>query len=283
MAAASGQAMIRGPYAMRSVASRHHWLVRLTHWLNIPLLVGLFVTGLSIYWASPVYQHSPDAATGNQDYVANAGIWIVRHVPGLHGYRTPSNWVYDHFSLGPYMLASALRLHWLFAYLFMFNGLLYIVGLGLGGGYKALLPRRGDFSGQIRMIRYYAGWLPARVIRRTWIHPPFRAKYNPLQRLAYLTMPLLGLLLVLTGWSIHKPTQFHALAAVFGGYDTARAWHFWLMWALVLLVIPHVILVLTDRWDTFRSMVVGWSDRADEAESVRRGPKTSGKKRKSKP
>jgi cytochrome b subunit of formate dehydrogenase len=34
---------------------KHHALVRLAHWLMLPLLVGLIMSGLSIYWASPVY------------------------------------------------------------------------------------------------------------------------------------------------------------------------------------------------------------------------------------
>ena len=66
------------------LARKHHLLVRLSHWLNVPLLAGLIVSGISIYWASPIYQHSPDPYTGNSDYVADAGVWICAHVPGLH-------------------------------------------------------------------------------------------------------------------------------------------------------------------------------------------------------
>jgi len=31
-------------------------------------------------------------------------------------------------------------------------------------------------------------------------------------------------------------------------------------------VIPHVVLVIADGWDTFRSMIVGWSARARQGE-----------------
>ncbi len=55
--------------------------------------------------------------------------------------------------------------------------------------------------------------------------------------------------------------QFHALAAIFGGFDAARVWHFWLMWVFILFVVPYVILVFADGWDTFRGMIVGWSAR----------------------
>ena len=49
------------------VVKKHHLLVRLSHWLNVPLLLGLILSGISIYWASPIYQHNPDPKTGNFD------------------------------------------------------------------------------------------------------------------------------------------------------------------------------------------------------------------------
>src|SRR5580693_7803093 len=98
------------------VVNRHHLLVRWSHWLNVPILLGLILSGISIYWSSPVYQHKPDPITGNFDVAADIGIWICAHVPGLHQYSDPSDWIYNHLSLGPGMLALALRLHWLCAY-----------------------------------------------------------------------------------------------------------------------------------------------------------------------
>lgn len=212
-----------------TVVRRHHILVRWTHWLNIPLLIGLILSGMSIYWASPVYQHKPDPNTGNFDYLGDIGIWLCAHMPGLSQYSDPPNWIYNHFSLGPGMLAPALRLHWLFAYLFMLNGLLYLMGLLLGGEYRALLPRLTDLRDALAMMRYYAGLFFAKLARRVWPHPQVTTKYNALQRLSYLAMPVAGSLGVLTGWAIHKPMQLYWLAALFGGYDAARVWHFWLM------------------------------------------------------
>jgi thiosulfate reductase cytochrome b subunit len=266
--------------AARVVRPKHHALVRITHWLNIPFLLGLTISGLSIYWASPVYHHAPTAFTyvdpqshqpvsdTTTDYLGSIGLWIVRHVPGQRGYAPPDAWLYNHISLGTADLSAALRLHWLFVYLFMANGLLYLVGLGLGRGYKALLPRRGDLQNALRMQIYYIGLPIAKVLHRRWEHPPVTTKYNALQRAAYFSVPVMGLLSILTGWAIHKPTQLGWLAALFGGYDYARVWHFWLMWLFVLFVIPHVILVFADGWDTFRSMVVGWSARTPSSESA---------------
>src|SRR6202041_1420737 len=215
------------------VVKRHHILVRWSHWLNVPLLLGLILSGIS----------------------------ICAHVPGQQHYASPPDWIYNHVSLGPGMLAPALCLHWLCAYLFMLNGMVYVAGLIMGGGWRGLLPRRTDLLDAFRMFRYYLGIPFAKLTRRQWPHPSFNTKYNALQRAAYFSVPLAGFLSVTTGWAIHKPMQFHSLAAIFGGFDATRVWHFWLMWVFVLFVVPHVILVFADGWDTLRGMITGWSAR----------------------
>jgi hypothetical protein len=50
--------------------------VRRSHWLNVPILLGLILSGISIYWSSPIYQHKPDPITGNFDVAADIGIWL---------------------------------------------------------------------------------------------------------------------------------------------------------------------------------------------------------------
>ena len=60
------------------VVRRHHLLVRCSHWLNVPILLGLILSGMSIYWASPVYQHKPNPLTGNVDPLADVGIMDMR-------------------------------------------------------------------------------------------------------------------------------------------------------------------------------------------------------------
>jgi thiosulfate reductase cytochrome b subunit len=231
--------------------------------LNIPLLLGLIVSGISIYWASPIYRHSPDPQTGSFDYLADAGIWICAHLPGAHQCESRPEWIYNHISLGPYMLAAAMRLHWCCAYLFMLNGLVYLAGIFWGGEWRALLPRLADAYGAMRMAAYYAGTPLAILRRKPQKAPAFSSKYNPLQKLAYFSIPIAGFLSVLTGWAMHKPMQFSSLTAILGGFDAARVWHFWLMWMFVLFALPHVILVLSDGWDTLRSMIIGWSRRVE--------------------
>ena len=264
-----GETMTTGACAPKPralVVRRHHLLVRIGHWLTIPLLLGLILSGISIYWASPIYQHDPNPTTGRFDYFADAGIWICAHLPWLHHYADPANWVYNHASLGPYMLAFALPFHWLCAYLLMLNGLVYLAGLCVGGGWRSLLPRVSDASGVLQMARYYLSLPYAILTRRQLIHPSSRTKYNPLQRLAYFAVAVAGFLAVATGWAIHKPARLSYLTAIFGGFENARAWHFWLMWFLIVFVILHVVLVISDGWDTLRSMITGWSMKCKRSE-----------------
>jgi len=253
----------KAPDRMIPIVRKHHALVRLAHWANVPLLFGLIATGLAIYWAAPVFTHAPDPVTGSRDYLADLGFALAR----VFGDRSsaPSQWVYNHFSLGTGQLAGALRLHWLLAYVFMVNGVLYVVGLIAGGGWRALLPRPSDLPDALAMIRYYLGVVPHAITRRPWPHPPVRSKYNALQRGAYFTMPLVGALVVLSGWAMHKPVQLGWLERLFVNYDGARIVHFGCMLVLGSFVVPHVLLVIADGFDTFRSMITGWSLRVKGA------------------
>ena len=57
---------------------KHHTLVCLSHWLNVPLLLGLIASGLSIYWAAPVFQHPPDPVTQSRDYLVDLGTFLAQ-------------------------------------------------------------------------------------------------------------------------------------------------------------------------------------------------------------
>jgi thiosulfate reductase cytochrome b subunit len=257
----SPQSPHSGPHPR--VVAKHHALVRLTHWVNVPLLLGLIASGLAIYWAAPVFVHPRDPVTGSRDFLLDLGAAIAGLLHDRGG--DPRTWVYDHLSLGTGQLARALRLHWALAYLFMLNGALYLVGLVAGGGWRALLPRRSDLVDALAMIRFYLGVIPMAIRRRPWPHPAVRSKYNALQRAGYVTMPIAGALVVLSGWAMHKPVQLGWLERLFVSYDGARIVHFVCLLVLGSFVVPHVILVIADGWDTFRSMVVGWSARVKEA------------------
>ena len=155
----------------------------------------------------------------------------MKHVPGFRGTANPGVAGSTTGSAsGPFSSPQALRLHWLFAYLFMANGALYLAGLTAGGGWRALLPRASDCRGRSRddaVLR--RGDSGEAILRRPWPHPPVRSKYNALQRGAYFSMPVLGVLALASGWAMHKPVQLCWLERLFVSYDGARIVHFWVM------------------------------------------------------
>ena len=138
------------------VVRKHHWLVRLTHWLNIPFLLGLGLSGLSIYAISPGLP--PRGGRGRQHGLLR-GHWPLGRPPRPRPapLRRPRRLVLQPLQPRHGLLAPALRLHWLFAYLFMANGLLYLIGLAVGGGWRSLTPRRTDLREAWKMQVYYVG------------------------------------------------------------------------------------------------------------------------------
>src|SRR5260370_7723776 len=108
------------------------------------------------------------------------------------------------------------------------------------------------------MARYYLSLPYVILARRQPIHANFQTKYNPLQRLAYFAVAVAGFLAVATGWAIHKPAQLSWLTAIFGGFDKARGWHFWLMGVFIVFCIPHVVPVVPTGVSPLRINVPAW-------------------------
>ena len=207
-------------------ARRHHWLVRLTHWGTTIVLAGMVASGLQIYEAY--------ARFGSR---------------GAPSYPNPLEGA--HFSssirLGGW-LAGGLNWHFALMWPLVLFGLLYASYLVGSGEWRSLLVRPRDVPGAIEMTKYY--------LRLRREHPP-QGKHNPLQKLAYTTVVLLGALALLTGLSIYKPTQFSWLTALFGGFQAARYWHFWIVWIFVAFSITHVLLVFLVDPASLRAMLTG--------------------------
>jgi thiosulfate reductase cytochrome b subunit len=154
--------------------------------------------------------------------------WRVYNASPLFGFEFPPA-----ISLGD-GLADALLWHFAAMWLFVVNGLVYVtLGLATGRFRRKLLPVR-----------------PAEVVRD--IGAAFTGKlshddlsvYNAVQRLLYLGVILVGVLVVLSGISIWKPVQVQELTAVFGGYDAARYVHFFAMAAIVGFLLVHIVLAI---------------------------------------
>src|ERR1700754_2149027 len=120
-------------------------------------------------------------------------------------------------------LGGGLLWHFAAMWLLMLNGAVYLIfGLATGRFHRRLFPIT-----------------PGGVLQDTTsaltghLSHEDLAVYNQVQRLLYLGIMLVGILIVLTGLSMWKPVQFQTLAALFAGYDRARLIHFFCMAAIV--------------------------------------------------
>ncbi len=82
------------------------------------------------------------------------------------------------------------------------------------------------------------------------------ARYNAVQKLAYLVVMADLVLLVASGLAVWKPVQFPLTTSLLGGFDNARVVHFWAMSLVVAFVGVHLTMVaLVPR--SFKTMVTG--------------------------
>ena len=143
-------------------------------------------------------------------------------------------------------LGGALLWHFAAMWLLMVNGLIYLaVGLATGRFRKKLLPITP--SGVIADTRAaLTGHLS---------HDDL-STYNYVQKLLYVGIILVGIVIVLSGLSIWKPVQLQYLTALFGGYDFARYVHFTAMALIVAFLVVHVALALIVP-KSLRAMLIG--------------------------
>jgi Ni/Fe-hydrogenase b-type cytochrome subunit len=200
----------------------HPGLVRFTHWVNTVALFVMVGSGLQIFRAFPSF----GAKIPQKDLL---------------------NWP-KAFALGGW-LGGALQWHLTFLWIYIASGLFYLVFQIVSGNYRQVLFVPSDFRGVWPMARHYFFFGPKPLATET---------YNPLQKLAYTSAILLGVLSVLTGISVWKPVQFSWLAWLMGGFHLARVWHFVVMWAILAFLLGHLVMVVLHGWKNFMSMITGW-------------------------
>ncbi|WP_375409689.1 cytochrome b/b6 domain-containing protein [uncultured Methylobacterium sp.] len=142
-------------------------------------------------------------------------------------------------------LGGALQWHFAGMWLLVANGLVYVVS--------------GFASGHFR--RHFLPLRPSEIVRDAVAAATFRlphvvGAYNAVQRLLYVVVLVLGVIVVLSGLAIWKPVQFQELASVFGGYEGGRLVHFTAMAGIVGFTVIHLALViLVPR--TLPAMIIG--------------------------
>jgi thiosulfate reductase cytochrome b subunit len=208
---------------MPKLKLKHLVAIRWFHWINFPLLLLMIWSGFLIYWAYPVYRIGP--------------------------FRIVPNWFYNVLH-ADHRLADGMALHFVFMWLFVINGVLYIGYTLISGEWRLLVPRSlSTFRDALYVALYDLH------IRKD---KPAQEKYNAAQQVSYTGIIVMGIGSVLSGLAIYKPAQLSWLAALFGGYEGARLIHFVLTIGYVLFFVVHVIQVILAGWNNFRSMVIGY-------------------------
>jgi thiosulfate reductase cytochrome b subunit len=153
--------------------------------------------------------------------------WAIYNASPIFAFRFPA-WA----TVGGW-LGGSIAWHFAAMWLLVVNGLVY-AGYGFASGHfrRVLLPIRTD-----ELMRDMRQALSFKLRHRL-------GTYNAVQRLLYVVVLLLGVLVVVSGLSIWKPVQLFWLTDILGGYDVAREVHFIAMAGIAGFIVIHLLLVL---------------------------------------
>jgi thiosulfate reductase cytochrome b subunit len=252
---------------------RHSLAVRATHWFNVIVLFVMLLSGLQIFNAHPALYWGKSAdfahpilsltARGTDTEVtqgiAQIGPWHfdttgtlgASRVDGVMTARGFPDWA---TIPGPQWLAMGRLWHFLFAWLFVLNGAIFVsYALWSRHAQRELIPTRRDFKN-----------LPHEIVTHAKLQFPKGKEarhYNALQKLAYGTVIfIVAPLIILTGLTM-SPTMdaaFPQLLWLFGGRQTARTIHFICAFSFLAFFIVHIVMVvLSGTWNNIRSMITG--------------------------
>ena len=215
---------------------RHPATVRITHWLNVIAVVVLLMSGLNILAAHPHLY------------------WGIRSTFADPWLSTPtvSDWLLIPQGRN---LAEARNWHFLFAWVFVVNGLVYLTfGLFSGRFGKRIWPTGRDLRGFWPSLKEHA--------RFHFPTDDHARAYNVIQKLTYAAMVLVVLPLMLVTGLTMSP-GFNAvggiLLEIMGGRQSARTLHFIAAGLIVGFIVIHVGLVIwTGFFNNMRAMITGW-------------------------
>ncbi|MGZ5206194.1 MAG: cytochrome b/b6 domain-containing protein [Caldimonas sp.] len=252
---------------------RHRLPVRLMHWINVVCLTILLGSGLNIFNAHPALYGGNDSVTvqpwlllhgqntangpvgktriAGRDFETTGVLGVSRVNGELTGRGFPS-WA---TIPGPQWLAMARHWHLFFAWIFVVNGIAYVLYTIFSRHLvRDLVPTRLELKNIGRSI----------VDHLKFRHPTGDAatRYNVLQSLAYLVV-IFGLLplVVLAGMALSPriDTVFTGWVDLLGGRQSARSLHFLAAMGLLLFVLVHVFeVIVAGVWNEMRSMITGW-------------------------
>jgi thiosulfate reductase cytochrome b subunit len=127
-----------------------------------------------------------------------------------------------------------LQWHFFGMWIFVLNGLVYLsYGIATGRFRQKLFP-----ISVRELLATIGDALRFRLSHDDLTH------YNAVQRILYLGVMLIGILIVISGLALWKPVQFSELATLFGSFQAIRLVHFLCMSTIVAFILVHVTLAL---------------------------------------
>ena len=135
-----------------------------------------------------------------------------------------------------FILTTVIRIYWAF----FGTGSAALGGLTKQRDWKFFGLSWADWKSLPHWIAYYL------FLRKT--RPPM-AKYNPLQKLTYVLLFPLGILVMaLSGFAMVPPTQNSMgwFSTIFGGLNGVRLMHYETMWVLIVFFMIHLYLVIVE-------------------------------------
>jgi len=252
---------------------RHPLLIRITHWFNAIVLFVMLLSGLQIFNAHPALYWGKTAdfdhpilstlAYGHDDIVTQGitqiGPWKFDTTGVLGASKVDGQLVARGFPEwatipGPQWLAMGRLWHFLFAWLFVTNGLIFVAyALRTRHAQKELIPNKQDFKN-----------LPHEIVNHAKLNFPKGEEarhYNGIQKMAYgAVIFIIAPLIILTGLTM-SPTldaAFPELLWIFDGRQSARTIHFICAFSFLAFFIIHIVMVvLSGTWNNVRSMITG--------------------------
>jgi len=265
---------------------RHRLPIRVMHWINVVCMTILLMSGLNIfnahpalYWGQGSTFEQPWVSIGAEDTPAGpvgrtriaghafetTGVLGLSEVDGEPAARAFPRWA---TIPSAQWLAMARHWHFFFAWIFVINGIAYLLyGLFSRHLVQDLVPTRAELARIGASIRDHL----------LFRHPTGDAakRYNVLQNLAYLVV-IFGLVPLLIVAGLAMSPRLNAVwpgwVEWLGGRQSARTLHFLAAFGLLGFVVIHVFeVIVAGVWNEMRSMITGWyvlpADRAARKES----------------
>lgn len=255
-------------------STRHTPMVRVMHWINVICFTILLMSGLNIFnsnsmlfWGKSSYNgtepllkiKAQQSQQGNLIGVTTifghafntSGVLGLSRVDGVITQRAFPSWLTIPDTK---WLALARLWHFFFAWLFVINGVMYVIYSIISRHLaRDLTPTKKDWRGISQSIKDHIKLK----------HPKGEAAkhYNILQKLAYLIVIFVLLpMLILMGLAMSpmSDTIITGWVDIVGGRQSARTLHFVAAFALVAFIFIHVFeVIISGLWNNMRSMITG--------------------------